>query len=154
MRKTAALILFCMLFLFSFVVDLTAQGMDELLEEHRTLLHCKLLIEQDGDTLWESESEKAVILGRPVRMNIRSDKMLAIAHITLYPDKNDQWVVIAQAEVWYADATMNFSQYYQAAESFTVKEGKLLVFYPFRKRKKGEADMAELKLEISIEHDD
>lgn len=120
------------------------------MDEQQVVLTSRIELIQNGEVIWSDSSHQEVINGRPVKLNIRSDKLLAITYITVYPEKNSHWVVIAQAEVWYADKALNSSGYYQAAETLSVKEGDNLLFYPFKSNGEPAVDSIQIRLLVNI----
>lgn len=116
-------------------------------------LFTQLSLLQEGKELWCQKENHSVSMGKPIFLQIKSDKIVAIIQITLYPKSEGSFFVSAQAEVAHLDSGFRVSRLHQVRKSFLLKkEGKLL-FYPFGNPtsfQQGSDSLAELKLMLSL----
>lgn len=115
-------------------------------------LFAQLSLVQEGKTVWAQDEKHSFLPGRPVQLQIKSNKIVAIISITLYPKIEGLWFIAAQAQVARLDSEFRASQWYQVRKSFPLKEGGKLFFYPFRNTalQKGLSSSGELQLLLSL----
>ena len=139
------------IFLFLYIPTfIFSQNQDDMVKNRKIIVTSDLFISSQNKIIWNNSLKKEVVTGHPFKINIKSKEMFAIVYITVYSKKYSHWVVISQAEVWYADLEKKITQYYQKAETLTIKKKQEIVFIPFN-QENGTSNKLELKLVLRID---
>lgn len=116
-------------------------------------LFTQLSLVEKGKELWCQKENHSVSMGKPIFLQIKSDKIVAIIYITLYPKSEESFFVSAQAEVAHLESGFRISRLHQVRKSFLLKKEEKLLFYPFGNPtsfQQGADSLAELKLMLSL----
>lgn len=144
-RKPVKILLSLGLF-FLGTLELVAQKSDTML----IMITVTAKIEDSAQVVqWEQTMEYPTILGKPVSIKLDGDGLKLRALFTPYHSKDDQFLLVAQAQVNLTSGSQNSLQ--NSFQSLNCQLGQQVLFYPLGMKKDStEAEGHTLMMEITL----
>ena len=107
---------------------------------------------QEDAPVWNAESTKLTIPGRPIKVRLDGDNVRICLSCTPYIQDNGEILLLAQGQVWLTEPKDKEATYYSTFYSIPVSFGEKVLFFPLglgdaeTQRK----DFFNIELEIKI----
>lgn len=150
MRKYFLLILLFFLFPLFFV---PAQNTDEdfyqALNEAFAVNITSRVYNVEDELVWDFETTKVTFLGRAVTIRINGNNLTVMAHLTPYREEGDDYLLVAQGQVWIATDGEEGVKYLSTVKSIPIKLGERIIFLPLGVDYRKEAFTIELDVQLA-----
>jgi hypothetical protein len=118
------------------------------LRDRAIVLHMVTSVLENKDTVvWNSDSYKVTIPGRPVGLKVVGENIAVSVQFTAYPRRNGRGVLVAQGRVW-IDVPEQGMQYKTVMQTVPLKYGEQVFFFPLGSGE--EPDNARIRIQIEM----
>jgi hypothetical protein len=105
------------------------------------------IVEQDQEEIWNSNSSKVTIMGRPVSLKLIGENVVVNVQFTPYQQENGRSLLVAQGQIW-INVPNEGVRYQTSLQSIPLEFGEQIYFFPLGKvRSENEASI-EIQLEL------
>ncbi|HVO40912.1 MAG TPA: hypothetical protein VMV03_17915 [Spirochaetia bacterium] len=106
----------------------------------------------DEKPIWNAESTKLTLPGRPIRVRLDGDNVRIHLVCTPYVQDDGEVLLLAQGEVWFSPLEDREVKYSSAFYSIPVSFGEKVLFFPlgFSETEARQKDHLNMELEIKI----
>jgi len=106
----------------------------------------------DEKPIWNAESTKLTLPGRPIRVRLDGDNVRIHLVCTPYVQEDGEVLLLAQGEVWFSTPADREMKYSSAFYSIPVSFGEKVLFFPlgFSEAETQQKDFLKMELEIKI----
>ncbi|GHV83944.1 hypothetical protein AGMMS50212_12840 [Spirochaetia bacterium] len=116
---------------------------------NRISLHLITRVLDEGKKeVWNSDSEKLTIPGRPVGLTIVGDNVIVVVQFTPYPRRNGKGTLVAQGQIWVDDPKTGV-QYKTTMQTVPLDYGERIFFFPLGSDESSDSPHIEIQLEMS-----
>ena len=107
---------------------------------------------QEDAPVWNAESTKLTIPGRPIKVRLDGDNVRIYLSCTPYIQDNGEMLLLAQGQVWLTEPTDKEATYYSTFYSIPVSFGEKVLFFPLGlgDAETQQKDFFNIELEIKI----
>lgn len=106
----------------------------------------------DDKPIWNAESTKLTLPGRPIRLRLDGDNVRISLVCTPYVQDRGEVLLLAQGEIWFSTPADREVKYSSAFYSIPVSYGETVLFFPlgFSEAEARQKDVLNMELEIKI----
>jgi hypothetical protein len=108
---------------------------------------------QEETPIWNAESTKLTIPGRPIQVRLDGDNVRIYLVCTPYVQENGEVLLLAQGQIWLTQPTDKEARYYSTFYSIPVSFGEKVLYFPLGIAPSSEdqqKDFFNIELEIKI----
>jgi hypothetical protein len=106
------------------------------------------ILSASDEELWTTESNKVTIPGRPVALKLVGANLAVVVQFTPYQRPGDQWMLVAQGQLWFETAQRGGLRYETTLQTIPVKLGEQVYYFPLGSNRPGGGDYIEICLEL------
>jgi hypothetical protein len=107
---------------------------------------------QEEAPIWNAESTKLTIPGRPIQVRLDGDNVRIYLVCTPYVQDNGEVLLLAQGQIWLTQPTDKEAKYYSTFYSIPVSFGEKVLYFPLgiAPAEGQQKDFFNIELEIKI----
>jgi len=106
------------------------------------------VVERDRDEVWNSESSKVTIPGRPVSLKLVGENVVVVVQFTPYRRDDGRQVLVAQGQVW-VNTPEEGIRYQTTMQTIPVDFGEQIFFFPLGPKTGAGHARIEIQLELN-----
>ncbi len=106
------------------------------------------VVERDQDEIWNSESSKVTIPGRPVSLKLVGENVVVVVQFTPYRREDGRQVLVAQGQVW-VNTPEEGIRYQTTMQTIPVDFGEQIFFFPLGPKTGDGHARIEIQLELN-----
>jgi hypothetical protein len=103
----------------------------------------------DNELIWDFETTKVTFLGRAVSVRLNGKHLTVLAHLTPYRENEEDFLLIAQGQVWISNNSEEGVKYLSTVKSIPLKLGERVYFLPLGVDYQKENYYIELDVQIA-----
>jgi hypothetical protein len=100
--------------------------------------------------VWNAESTKLTIPGRPIRVRLEGENVRIFLVCTPYLQEDGEVLLLAQGQVWLTEPTDKEARYYSTFYSIPVSYGEKVLYFPLGLPGSEQAEKPSFNIELEI----